>query len=95
MILPQLMTTYMFVYIFLIVDEAITIATTRPETVLADVAVAVHPDDSRYTHLHGKHIIHPLTSQRIPIILDSFVDREFGTGNIKYRYIILLLSQTS
>ncbi|KAK2153370.1 hypothetical protein LSH36_299g01010 [Paralvinella palmiformis] len=64
-------------------NDVITIATTRPETVLGDVAVAVHPNDSRYTHLHGKYVIHPLTSQRIPIILDPFVDREFGTGAVK------------
>ncbi|PVU98856.1 hypothetical protein BB559_001221 [Furculomyces boomerangus] len=65
-------------------DEKITVATTRVETMLADVAVAVHPDDSRYKHLHGKYVIHPFNNKRIPIITDSeFVDPEFGTGAVK------------
>lgn len=61
----------------------IVIATTRPETLLGDVAVAVHPEDERYTHLIGKHVQLPLTGRTIPIIADDFVDREFGSGCVK------------
>ncbi|GAA5988559.1 hypothetical protein JCM5350_004453 [Sporobolomyces pararoseus] len=65
-------------------DEKIVIATTRPETLLGDTAIAVHPDDERYTHLHGKFAIHPFLGRRIPIITDSIaVDKEFGTGAVK------------
>ncbi|OMJ08801.1 Valine-tRNA ligase, mitochondrial [Smittium culicis] len=65
-------------------DETITVATTRVETMLADTAVAVHPDDERYKHLHGKFVIHPFNNRRIPIITDSeAVDLEFGTGAVK------------
>ncbi len=64
-------------------DETITISTTRPETMLADVAVAVHPNDSRYTHLVGKTLILPLVGREIPIIADEYVDIEFGTGALK------------
>jgi valyl-tRNA synthetase len=64
-------------------DEFLTIATTRPETLLGDVAVAVHPEDERYLHLHGKRLILPLTGREIPIILDEWVSREFGTGAVK------------
>ncbi len=60
------------------------VATTRPETMLGDTAVAVHPDDPRYTHLHGKHVIVPLVGRRIPIITDGqLVDPSFGTGVVK------------
>lgn len=59
------------------------VATTRPETMLGDVAVAVHPEDERYQHLIGKHVQLPLTDRRIPIIADTYVDREFGTGCVK------------
>lgn len=61
----------------------VTIATTRPETMLGDVAVAVHPDDERYQNLIGKEIQLPLTDRTIPIIADEYVDREFGTGCVK------------
>ncbi|MFA6695834.1 MAG: valine--tRNA ligase, partial [Sphaerochaeta sp.] len=61
----------------------ITVATTRPETMFGDVAVAVHPDDERYTHLVGKLIDLPLTDKKIPIIADSFVEMGFGTGMVK------------
>ncbi len=64
-------------------DEFVTIATTRPETILADSAICIHPDDERYTHLHGKKAIVPLINREIPIILDDYVDREFGTGCLK------------
>ena len=64
-------------------DETITIATTRPETMLGDTAVAVSPDDPRYKHLIGKKIKLPLTERLIPIIGDSYVDPDFGTGALK------------
>lgn len=63
--------------------ETITVATTRPETMLGDTAVAVHPDDERYKHLIGKMAVLPLMNREIPIITDDFVDREFGTGAVK------------
>ena len=62
----------------------IVVATTRPETILGDTAVAVHPDDPRYMHLHGKHVQHPFVARTIPIITDAeLVDPEFGTGAVK------------
>eukprot|EP01087_Luapelamoeba_hula_P023115 TRINITY_DN844_c1_g1_i2.p1 TRINITY_DN844_c1_g1~~TRINITY_DN844_c1_g1_i2.p1 ORF type:complete len:900 (+),score=163.70 TRINITY_DN844_c1_g1_i2:628-3327(+) len=65
-------------------DEEIIIATTRIETMLGDTAVAVHPDDQRYTHLHGKFLKHPFNGRRIPIITDgTLVDMTFGTGAVK------------
>jgi valyl-tRNA synthetase len=65
-------------------DERIIVATTRPETMLGDTGIAVHPDDPRYTHLHGKFAVHPFLERRIPIITDSVaVDMEFGTGAVK------------
>ena len=64
-------------------DETITIATTRPETILGDLAVAVHPEDERYAHLVGKTVILPLVGREIPIIADSYVEMEFGTGALK------------
>jgi valyl-tRNA synthetase len=64
-------------------DEWITIATTRPETILGDTAIAVHPDDNRYKNLHGKKAIVPLVNREVPIIADAYVDREFGTGALK------------
>jgi len=63
--------------------ESLTVATTRPETMLGDVAVAIHPDDERYTHLHGKKLRLPLMDREIPIITDDWVSREFGTGAVK------------
>jgi len=64
-------------------DEYIQIATTRPETLLGDTAVAVHPEDERYTHLVGKTLILPLVGREIPIIADEYVDKDFGTGAVK------------
>jgi len=64
-------------------DEYITVATTRPETMLGDTAVAVHPDDERYRSLVGNKVILPVMNREIPVIADSFVDREFGTGAVK------------
>ncbi len=61
----------------------IEIATTRPETMLGDMCVAVHPDDERYTHLVGKKVILPLVGRRSPIVADGYVDREFGSGAVK------------
>jgi valyl-tRNA synthetase len=63
--------------------EGVVVATTRPETMLGDVAVAVHPEDERYAHLLGRHLELPLTGRRIPVIADAWVDREFGTGCVK------------
>jgi valyl-tRNA synthetase len=63
--------------------EFLTIATTRPETMLGDVAVAIHPEDERYRHLHGKKLRLPLMNREIPIILDEWVSRDFGTGAVK------------
>lgn len=64
-------------------DESITIATVRPETILADTAVCVHPEDPRYRHLIGKRARIPLTDRWVPIIADTYIDREFGTGALK------------
>ncbi|MET0311298.1 MAG: valine--tRNA ligase, partial [Burkholderiaceae bacterium] len=63
--------------------RGMTIATTRPETMLADGALAVHPEDERYRHLVGKYVDLPLCDRQIPIIADDFVDREFGSGCVK------------
>jgi len=64
-------------------DEVLIVATTRPETMLGDSAVAIHPNDTRYKHLIGKKVILPLTNRQIPIIKDEYVDMEFGTGCLK------------
>jgi valyl-tRNA synthetase len=64
-------------------QESIVVATTRPETMLGDTAVAVHPDDDRYKHLVAKSVILPLMNREIPVVADSYVDREFGTGAVK------------
>ncbi|MEZ5002332.1 MAG: valine--tRNA ligase [Chitinophagales bacterium] len=64
-------------------DEFITIATTRPETILGDTAICVHPDDERYRHLKGAKAIVPIVNREIPIIFDEYVDIEFGTGALK------------
>jgi valyl-tRNA synthetase len=64
-------------------DEFVTIATTRPETILGDTAVCCHPDDERFLHLKGRSVIIPLVNREIPIIFDEYVDREFGTGCLK------------
>jgi valyl-tRNA synthetase len=64
-------------------DEFLTVATTRPETMLGDTAVAINAKDERYQHLHGKTVILPLMNREIPIILDDMADPEFGTGVVK------------
>ena len=61
-------------------DEYVTIATTRPETMLGDTAVAVHPEDERYAHLVGKMLILPIVNREIPVVADEYVERDFGTG---------------
>jgi valyl-tRNA synthetase len=66
-----------------VAQKGMTIATTRPETMMADGALAVHPDDERYKHLVGKMVDLPLCNRQIPIIADDFVDREFGSGCVK------------
>ncbi len=64
-------------------DEFIEIATTRPETMLGDTAIAVHPEDERYKHLHGKKVILPIVGREIEIVADDYVDMEFGSGAVK------------
>ncbi len=64
-------------------DEKVQIATTRPETMLGDTAIAVHPEDERYAHLIGKHVMLPIVNKEIPVVADAYVDREFGTGVVK------------
>ncbi|MFT6851220.1 MAG: valyl-tRNA synthetase [Sphingobacteriales bacterium] len=64
-------------------NETVTIATTRPETILGDTAVCVHPDDDRYKHLVGKKVIVPMVNREVPVIADEYVDIEFGTGCLK------------
>ena len=64
-------------------DDVLVVATTRPETLLGDSAVAVHPDDERYQHLIGKQVQLPVTGRLVPIVGDEYVDREFGTGVVK------------
>jgi len=66
-----------------VIQKGMTIATTRPETMMADGALAVHPEDDRYKHLVGKKVDLPLCDRQIPIIADDFVDREFGSGCVK------------
>ena len=64
-------------------DEKVEIATTRPETMLGDTAIAVNPDDERYAHLVGKTVLLPIVNKEIPVVADSYVDKEFGTGVVK------------
>ena len=64
-------------------DEWVTIATTRPETILGDTAICVNPDDERYKKLIGKHVLVPIINREIPIIADDYVDKDFGTGCLK------------
>jgi len=64
-------------------DETITVATTRPETIPGDTAIAVHPDDERFAHLKGKHAIVPMVNREVPIVFDTYIDPEFGTGALK------------
>ncbi len=72
-----------FKYPFKNSDEFVVVATTRPETMLGDTAVAVHPKDERYSHLVGKTVILPLVGRELPVIADNHVDPEFGTGCVK------------
>lgn len=74
---------YYFKYRIKGTDEFIPVATTRPETILADTAVAVHPQDERYAHLVGQTALVPMLEREIPVIADDYVDREFGTGALK------------
>ncbi|CAH1642440.1 unnamed protein product [Spodoptera littoralis] len=74
---------YHFAYKVYDSDEEIVVATTMPETMLGDTAIAVHPQDKRYKHLAGKQVWHPFRKETIPIILDEFVDTQFGTGVVK------------
>lgn len=74
---------YYFKYMLAGSEEYIPVATTRPETILGDTAVAVHPEDERYQHLVGKHCLVPILGRQIPVIADPYVDREFGTGALK------------
>lgn len=76
-------TLYYITYPFVEGVGGITIATTRPETLLGDVAVMIHPDDERYSSMIGKKVKLPLTNREIPIIADSYVDKTFGTGAVK------------
>ena len=64
-------------------DEMVEIATTRPETMLGDTAVAVHPEDERYQHLIGKTVLLPIVNKEIPVVADEYVDKQFGTGVVK------------
>jgi valyl-tRNA synthetase len=64
-------------------DESLVVATTRPETMLGDTAVMVHPEDERYTHLIGKQVRLPVTGRLVPVIADAYVDKDFGTGVVK------------
>lgn len=73
---------YYFKYL-VVGGEYIPVATTRPETILGDTAVAVHPEDDRYKHMIGKNALVPMLNREIPIIADEYVDREFGTGALK------------
>jgi valyl-tRNA synthetase len=81
--LPQAGKLYYLQYPIKDSDERVTVATTRPETMLGDTAVAVNPGDSRYSKALGSTILLPLTNREIPIIADEFVDPEFGTGAVK------------
>jgi valyl-tRNA synthetase len=64
-------------------DESVVVATTRPETMLGDTAVVVHPEDDRYKHLHGERVLLPLANREIPIVADALADPKFGTGVVK------------
>ena len=74
---------YYIKYPLLDSEESLTVATTRPETMLGDTAVAVHPEDKRYTRFHGKSVLLPLVNREIPVITDKRVEAEFGTGAVK------------
>lgn len=64
-------------------DQQVVIATTRPETILADTAICIHPEDARYQHLQGKTVLVPMVNRPIPVIADTYVDKTFGTGCLK------------
>src|SRR5438477_9215675 len=80
---PQNGKLYYIRYLFKEGDGGITVATTRPETMLGDTAVAVNPNDERYQSLVGKTLILPIVNREIPILADDFVESEFGTGAVK------------
>ncbi|XP_051991627.1 valine--tRNA ligase, mitochondrial-like isoform X1 [Xyrauchen texanus] len=90
-------TMVTFAYPLELQEGEVAVSTTRPETMLGDVAIAVHPDDPRYKALHGKQCRHPFTDRLLPIVTDSMVDMEFGTGAVKltpaHDYTDFLLSQ--
>lgn len=73
----------LFAYEVVGTKEKVVVATTRVETMLGDTAIAVHPQDERYKHLHGKFVQHPFCERKLPIVVDEFVDKEFGTGVVK------------
>ena len=64
-------------------NDSISVATTRPETIFGDTAIAINPNDERYTHLKGKKVIIPIVNKEIPIIFDDYVEMDFGTGCLK------------
>lgn len=70
--------------------EEIVVATTRVETMLGDTAVAVHPNDERYKHLHGKFVVHPFCNRKLPILCDDFVEMGFGTGEFGLNHELLI-----
>ena len=67
----------------LAIDAKIVVSTTRPETLFGDVAVAVHPDDARYRDFHGAHLRHPFNDSTLPVVCDTSVKMELGTGAVK------------
>ncbi|XP_057657718.1 probable valine--tRNA ligase, cytoplasmic isoform X2 [Diorhabda carinulata] len=83
-----------FAYLIDGTDEEIVVATTRMETMLGDVAVAVHPEDSRYSNYIGKRLKHPFRNDMIPVIADTFVDRDYGTGTEEHPMSIPICSRT-
>ena len=80
---PEKGTLYNIAYPTIDAIAEITVATTRPETMFGDMAIAVHPDDERYKHLIGNHVLLPLSEREIPVIADDYVDMTFGTGAVK------------
>ena len=74
---------YTFKYKVVETGQILNVSTTRPETMFGDVCVCVHPDDPRYTDVIGKHVINPANGDELPIIADSYIDIEFGTGAMK------------
>lgn len=70
-------------------EEEIVVSTTRVETMLGDSAIAVHPNDSRYSHLVGKFVQHPFCDRKLPILADDFVDMAFGTGKSVFHFFWL------